>query len=183
MNILGLDLSLTSTGVCIGDDECVAYHSDSEDTQRLTDIRNYVLGTCLEENIKCVIMEGYSYGSRSRAHALGELGGVMKVAFDEAWIPFVIVPPTSRAKFATGRGNAGKAEVISAVSYRTSRHWSGKGVEDRIDAWVLREMGLQRLGESQYEWPAENLKALDNIDWEPLLMMAGVEHGEPIAAD
>ena len=183
MNILGLDLSLTSTGVCIGDDECVAYHSDSEDTQRLTDIRNYVLGTCLEENIKCVIMEGYSYGSRSRAHALGELGGVMKVAFDEAWIPFVIVPPTSRAKFATGRGNAGKAEVISAVSYRTSRHWSGKGVEDRIDAWVLREMGLQRLGQSQYLWSAENLKALDNIDWEPLLMMAGVENGEPIAAD
>lgn len=183
MNILGLDLSLTSTGVCIGDDECVAYHSDSEDTQRLTDIRNYVLGTCLEENIKCVIMEGYSYGSRSRAHALGELGGVMKVAFDEAWIPFVIVPPTSRAKFATGRGNAGKAEVISAVSYRTSRHWSGKGVEDRIDAWVLREMGLQRLGQSQYLWSAENLKALDSIDWEPLLMMTGVGNSGPITAD
>ena len=183
MNILGLDLSLTSTGVCIGDDECVAYHSDSEDTQRLTDIRNYVLGTCLEENIKCVIMEGYSYGSRSRAHALGELGGVMKVAFDEAWIPFVIVPPTSRAKFATGRGNAGKAEVISAVSFKTNRSWSGKGIEDRIDAWVLREMGLQRLGESQYTWAAENLKALDNIDWEPLLMMAGVENGESITAD
>ena len=183
MNILGLDLSLTSTGVCIGDDECVAYHSDSEDTQRLTDIRNSVLGTCLEENIKGGIMEGYSYGSRSRAHALGELGGVMKVAFDEAWIPFVIVPPTSRAKFATGRGNAGKAEVISAVSYRTSRHWSGKGVEDRIDAWVRREMGLQRLGQSQYLWSAENLKALDSIDWEPLLMMTGVGNSGPITAD
>ena len=183
MNILGLDLSLTSTGVCIGDDECVAYHSDSEDTQRLTDIRNYVLGTGLEENIKCVIMEGYSYGSRSRAHALGELGGVIKVAFDEAWIPLVIVPPTSRDKFATGRGNAGKAEVISAVSYRTSRHWSGKGVEDRIDAWVLREMGLQRLGQSQYLWSAENLKALDSIDWEPLLMMTGVGNSGPITAD
>ena len=105
------------------------------------------------------------------------------MAFDEAWIPFVIVPPTSRAKFATGRGNAGKAEVISAVSFKTNRSWSGKGIEDRIDAWVLREMGLQRLGESQYTLAAENLKALDNIDWEPLLMMAGVEHGESITAD
>ena len=183
MNILGLDPSLTSTGICTGDDSSIAYHPCDEETARLTNIRNYVLGVCLEDSIKCVIMEGYSYGSRTRAHALGELGGVLKVAFDEAWIPFVIVPPTSRAKFATGRGNAGKAEVISAVSFRTKRSWSGKGVEDRIDAWVLREMGLQRLGESQYKWPAENLKALDNIDWEPLLMMAGVGNSGPITAD
>lgn len=183
MNLLGLDPSLTSTGICIGDDSCIAYHSYEEETARLTDIRNYVLETCVEANIKCVIMEGYSYGSRTRAHALGELGGVLKVAFDEAWIPFVIVPPTSRAKFATGRGNAGKAEVISAVSFRTNRSWSGKGIEDRIDAWVLREIGLQRLGQSQYDWPAENLKALDGVDWEPLLMMAGVENSEPITTD
>lgn len=183
MNLLGLDPSLTSTGICTGDDSCIAYHSYDEDTARLTSIRNYVLRVCLEESIKCVIMEGYSYGSRTRAHALGELGGVLKVAFDEAWIPFVIVPPTSRAKFATGRGNAGKAEVISAVSFRTQRSWSGKGVEDRIDAWVLREMGLQRLGESQYKWPAENLKALDSIDWEPLSVMTGVKSDKPITTD
>ena len=183
MNLLGLDPSLTSTGVCTGDNNCVAYHSYEEDSSRLADIRDYVLHMCLENNVKCVIMEGYSYGSRTRAHALGELGGVLKVAFNEAWIPFVIVPPTSRAKFATGRGNAGKAEVISAVSFKTNRSWSGKGIEDRIDAWVLHEMGLQRLGESQYTWAAENLKALDNIDWEPLLMMAGVENGESITAD
>ena len=107
----------------------------------------------------------------------------MKVAFDEAWIPYVVVPPTSRAKFATGRGNAGKAEVVSAVSFRTQRSWSGKGIDDRIDAWVLREMGLHRLGQSEYEWPVENVKALDGIEWEPLLMMAGVENGEPITAD
>ncbi len=183
MNLLGLDPSLTSTGICVSDDPGVAYHSYEEDVHRLMDIRNYVLSVCVEENIKCVIMEGYSYGSRTRAHSLGELGGVLKVAFEEAWIPYVIVPPTSRAKFATGRGNAGKAEVISAVSFKTNRSWSGKGIEDRIDAWVLREMGVQRLGESQYTWAAENLKALDNIDWEPLLMMTGVGNGEPITAN
>lgn len=183
MNILGLDPSLTSTGICTGDNHCVAYHSYEEDASRLAEIRDYVLRMCFENDIKCVIMEGYSYGSRTRAHALGELGGVLKVAFNEAWIPYVLVPPTSRAKFATGRGNAGKAEVISAVSFKTNRSWSGKGIEDRIDAWVLREMGLQHLDQSQYEWPAENRKALNGIDWEPLLMMAGVENSEPITAD
>ena len=183
MKIMGLDLSLTSTGICMGDDNCVAYHSYDEDTDRLRDIRDFVIGLCIENDVKCVVMEGYSFGSRNRAHALGELGGVMKVAFDEAWIPYVVVPPTSRAKFATGRGNAGKAEVVSAVSFRTQRSWSGKGIDDRIDAWVLREMGLQRLGQSEYEWPVDNVKALDGIEWEPLLMMAGVENGEPITAD
>jgi Holliday junction resolvasome RuvABC endonuclease subunit len=183
MNILGLDPSLTSTGICAGDNHGVAYQSREEDAARLVDIRDYVLRMCLENDVKCVIMEGYSYGSRTRAHALGELGGVLKVAFNEAWIPYVLVPPTSRAKFATGRGNAGKAEVISAVSFKTNRSWSGKGIEDRIDAWVLHEMGLEYLGQSQYEWPAENRKALDGINWEPLLMMIGVENGEPITTD
>jgi len=183
MILLGLDPSLTSTGVCIGEGSGVAYHSYEQDVGRLVDIRNYVLSACSEQNVQCVIMEGYSYGSRTRAHALGELGGVLKVAFDEAWIPYVVVPPTSRAKFATGRGNAGKAEVISAVSFKTQQSWSGKGIEDRIDAWVLREMGLQRLGLSQYDWPAENLKALDGVEWEPLLVAAGLENGEPITTD
>ena len=103
MNILGLDPSLTSTGICTGDNNGVAYHSHEEDVSRLADIRDYVLRMCFENDVKCVIMEGYSYGSRTRAHALGELGGVLKVAFNEGWIPYVLVPPTSRAKFATGR--------------------------------------------------------------------------------
>jgi hypothetical protein len=54
------------------------------------------------------------------------------------------------------------------VSARTGIVWSGKGGDDRCDAWILREMGRVRLGQSNLDWPQLNLSALEKIDWSPL---------------
>lgn len=78
------------------------------------------------------------------------------------------IPPTTRAKFATGKGNAAKTEVMSAVSARTGIVWSGKGADDMCDAWILEEMGLAKLGIPRFNWPSANLSALEKIDWTPL---------------
>jgi crossover junction endodeoxyribonuclease RuvC len=117
----------------------------------------------------CVCVEGYSFASRnSQAHSIGELGGVIRVALWEKQIPYVEIPPTTRAKFATGKGNAAKTEVMSAISARTGIVWSGKGADDMCDAWILEEMGLTTIGHSRFDWPAVNLSALEKIDWNPL---------------
>jgi crossover junction endodeoxyribonuclease RuvC len=89
----------------------------------------------------------------------------MRLVLHEAGISYIDVPPTSRAKFATGKGNASKNEVVSSISARTGIVWSGKGADDMCDAWILRQMGLAHLGESEYDWPAVNMAALDKIDW------------------
>jgi hypothetical protein len=83
---------------------------------------------------------------------------------------FIEIPPTCRAKFATGRGNASKSEVMSSISARTGIIWSGKGCEDRCDAWILEEMTLAKYGESKFEWPDLNLSALDKVDWSPYIV-------------
>ena len=86
-------------------------------------------------------MEGYSFASRhSQAHSIGELGGVIRLLLWESGIPYVLIPPTCRAKFATGKGNASKNEVVSAVSARTGIVWSNPGADDKCDAWILDEM-------------------------------------------
>jgi crossover junction endodeoxyribonuclease RuvC len=134
--------------------------------ERLANIRDGIMLVVAAQDDPIVVVEGYSFSSRnSQSHALGELGGVVRLALYEAGVAYIDVPPTSRAKFATGKGNASKNEVVSSISARTGIVWSGKGADDMCDAWVLRQMGLARLGESEYDWPVANMTALDKIDW------------------
>lgn len=169
---IGLDLSLTSTGIAAGNETRAIGSKGLKGPQRLIHLRNQVMEAveALPGNVVAVI-EGYSFGSRnSHAHALGELGGVVRTALYEASIPYVDVAPTVRAKFATGRGNAGKSEVVSAVSARTGLLWDGPGNEDRCDAWILQEIGYTFFGRPRYEWPASHRAALAKIEW-PLIII------------
>ncbi len=79
--------------------------------------------------------------------------------------PFVDVPPTCRAKFATGKGNAGKTEVISSISAKTGLMFEGAGADDECDAWILEQMGLTYVGESTQHWTKEQISALEKVDW------------------
>jgi Holliday junction resolvasome RuvABC endonuclease subunit len=165
MTPVGLDLSLTSTGISLPDVNTFIA-SKKKGPARLVEIRDKVLEYLQTVPSPIVIVEGYSFGSRnSQAHATGELGGVIRVALHERSIPYVEVPPTCRAKFATGKGNAGKNEVISSVSARTGIVWTGGGADDMCDAWLLREMGLTKLGVSEISWPTTHLAGMDKVDW------------------
>jgi crossover junction endodeoxyribonuclease RuvC len=168
LNPVGLDLSLTSTGFSCG--ELIETISVStKGPERLIAIRDRITELLALIENPCVCVEGYSFASRnSQAHSIGELGGVIRVALWEKGIPYVEIPPTTRAKFATGKGNAAKTEVMSAISARTGIVWSGKGADDMCDAWILEEMGLTTINRSRFDWPVVNLSALEKIDWDPL---------------
>ena len=169
MRFMGLDLSLTSTGYsCDGDTGTVSVKSKG--VKRLYDIRDEIMLSCREHRPDVVVIEGYAFSSRaSQAHSIGELGGVIRIALYENSFVFVEIPPTCRAKFATGRGNASKTEVVSAISARTGVTWTGKGADDECDAWILEQMGRTQFGFSDYEWPQKNLEALASIDWTPAI--------------
>lgn len=163
--ILGLDLSLTSTGYSC-DGETGVVQTKERDVIRLHNINAQVQLLLSKFDMPACVIEGYSFASKnSQSHSIGELGGVIKLTLHNLDIPFVIVPPTVRAKFATGKGNAGKNEVVSAVSARTGIVWSGSGADDKCDAFILEEMGLAATGRARYEWPTENLTALEKVDW------------------
>jgi Holliday junction resolvasome RuvABC endonuclease subunit len=168
MNIAGIDLSLTSTGYSINGDTGVIA-TKYRGPERLSIVSNLVLELIADNSVDVVIIEGYSFASRnSQAHSIGELGGCVRMRLWEFNVPFIDIPPTCRAKFATGKGNASKNEVISAISAKTGIVWSGAGSDDRCDAWILEQMGLAAIGRSTHEWPAENLSALEKIDWSPM---------------
>lgn len=165
---MGIDPSLTSTGISVAG-ETMSIRKSSRGVQRLLEVRNDLIEIAVHKSVNCIAIEHYSYASRnSQAHSIGELGGVMRLALFEAGIPFVEIPPTCRAKFATGKGNAGKPEVVSAISARTGIIWDGGDGGDRCDAWVLEEMLRFKLGISAIEWPKSNTDALERVDWSPL---------------
>jgi Holliday junction resolvasome RuvABC endonuclease subunit len=166
--VMGLDLSLTSTGYSVAGTTGVI-SSSHKGPERLIELRNTFVDLLVSESVSIVAIEGYSFASRnSQAHSIGELGGVIRVELFSREIPFVVIPPTCRAKFATGRGNASKNEVISSVSAKTGLIWSNPGADDRCDAWLLEEMVLNKLGNPRFAWPAVNLSALDKVDWSPI---------------
>ena len=175
-DVVGLDLSLTSTGVSFGSSQYTIV-SNSVGVERLNDISRHVAELFVGLEFPVAVIEGYSFGSRnSQSHSIGELGGVVKLTLFGLGVPFVVVPPTVRAKFATGKGNASKSEVVSAVSARTGIVWSGKGADDKCDAWVLEEIGLFHFGRARFVWPQSHVEALEKVDFSsfaPLIYRLG----------
>lgn len=161
-------MSLTSTGVSFGDEQFVIAPNMTgvERLKFFADEFEKIFGKL---DSPALVIEGYAFASRnSHAHSIGELGGVLKLAALNHSVPVVIVPPTSRAKFATGKGNASKSEVVSAVSAKTGIVWQGKGADDKCDAWVLEEIGRVRIGAERFQWPKQNLEALEKVDFSAL---------------
>lgn len=165
MNILALDLSLTSTGFC-HNGETGVISVDKTGPHRLWLIKREVEDLVIRFKIDVVVLEGYSFASRnSQAHSIGELGGVIRLLIWELGKPLVVIPPTCRAKFATGKGNASKNEVISSISAKTGLIWSNPGADDKCDAWVMEEMVLCHLGKPRFSWPSTHIAALEKVDW------------------
>lgn len=162
---VGIDPSLTSTGYSHGSIQ-QAIRSKKKGPERLYEISGDLMFLLSDLDAPLVLIEGYAFSARnSQAHALGELGGVIRLSLWMSGIPYVEVPPTVRAKFACGKGNAGKGEVMSAVSARTGIVWSGAGADDLCDAWVLEEIGRCKLGIERFSWPMSHRSALNKIDW------------------
>ena len=171
MRMMGLDLSLTSTGYSI-DRETGIISTKTKGPERLSIISNKIIDLIAIKLVDIVIVESYSFASRnSQAHSIGELGGAVRMRLWECGVPYIDIPPTCRAKFATGKGNASKNEVISSISAKTNIVWSGPGADDRCDAWILEQMGLAYIGKSHYDWPEDNLSSLKKINWEDLEKM------------
>ena len=80
------------------------------------------------------------------------------------------VTPTARAKYATGKGNAGKDTVLLEVA----RRFPHVPVTDnnQADALVLAAMGADHHGTPLVELPKVHREALDKVAW-PLDLMAG----------
>lgn len=166
--VVGLDLSLSSTGIADGTTTNVGRSLPKDAPTidriaRLLYLRDIVLRQTRTADL--TVIEGFSFGSPQGATEAGGLGWIIRLALHEHSIPFAIVAPATLKKFATGKGNAGKDDMKLAAQSRLGVTFTGTGSGDRCDARWLQEMGLHHLGAPSVELPAVNLSALAKVEW------------------
>ncbi len=143
MNYVGIDPSLSSTGiVCIDSQHLVKFQRlistksvDSEEYRFFQIVEEISkLLQELQDNVKIAI-EGLSFHSTGRG--ILELAGLHYIIRDFLYrnkFEYQVVPPTVLKKFVTGKGNSAKNVMLLMVF----KKWNVEFTDDNIcDAYVL----------------------------------------------
>lgn len=169
MKALGLDLSLTGTawrsgplGTAAGRWSTPADKIDGQ--KRITYLRDVISEIVWQEMPDFVLIEGYSYASPNGAHQAGELGGVIRTLLTDWLIPWTVVTPQNRAKFATGSGTSKKAQVVSAIAARTGETFA---TDDDADVFALWCCAMEAYDQEHplRPLPKQNLSMMQSVDW------------------
>lgn len=179
MKILGLDLSLTSTGLAVITDQGVTTHTIKSKPagpallDRCIRIQGIsaTIGDYTEPGAVAVI-EGPSYGQHRQAGQHDRAGlwwAVVRLLLGRG-VHVVEVPPATRAMWATGRGNAAKDQVLAAIIRRYG-HLADIDGNDEADALALATLAAWHHEQSLpgvRAMPSTHLRALDKIAWPDL---------------
>lgn len=172
-SVVGLDLSLTATGVATADGQTVLKAAGTVSTDRANRLTHTLelrrQFTKLVESHDLIVVEDLPLSVRhggvdgGRVQNLFEMvtydaaGSGHSYAGRVAWIT-----PATLKKFATGRGNAGKPQVLAEAIRRLG--YLGHD-DNEADAMWLRHAGLHHLGETDIALPKGQTAALDKVQW------------------
>lgn len=160
--VIGLDLSLTATGIAgHGWTDTLKPPAGHRGVQRLHWLRDRIFEHT--HRAALVVVEGPSYGSQGGGHhELAGLWWLTAWTLHRADVPMAVVPPASLKKYATGKGNATKADMRVALLQRA-------GIDERddnqVDAWWLHAIGVDHLGRPAVTLPAAHRQALAKVAW------------------
>lgn len=141
--VVGLDLSLTSTGAAWEPDSARRIQTKPRDWRREDDRLEFIVQRVMEivhdaddpgrAAALLVVIEGLTYGqANGSAFTRAGLHYLVRRAVLDAGHQFVIVAPTALKKFVTGNGNASKELVLSTMTRRLGRTISSDDVADAL---------------------------------------------------
>lgn len=172
---VGIDASLTGHAIALVDramhHHIFVYKPPHKGVVRLEEIRQYVYRALFpfHERVVEVAMEGYSFGSQTRAHSMGECGAATKMALFELFrgrregFP-TLVPPPSLKKFVTGKGNSKKQEMLLGVYKKWGVELNNDNAADALA--LARVAAAVHLG-SELKYEQEVVERLTrNTEWE-----------------
>ena len=176
MRIVGLDLSLTATGVAVIDGDeitttTIRSTGGKDDTiaqrvHRLGVLEHAIARAAfpLESETALVVVEGPSFGQQRQGGEHLRAGLWWRIVATATWHAGVAeVPPAALKRFATGKGTAGKDQVLLAAA----RRFPHVDVADnnQADALWLAAIGAQHLGVPVVDLPQAHLTVMDKIRW------------------
>lgn len=173
--VIGIDLSMTSTGLAVIANGVIATHTvtsrPDDGSLRGFLYRSERIARQIDEAVKfdrtdLVIIEGMAFGAKSssldKIHAHWWL--VVKYISEFIDQEPVVITSGQRCKYATGKGNTKKDIVLAAVLKRYPQA-DVKG-NDEADAVIFAAMGARHLGRPVEEsLPLVNLEAMGAVRW------------------
>lgn len=155
--VAGVDLSLTGTGIVTADG--TPYLVETKD-KRGEERLDYIAAKVREHTTGAdvVLIEGFSFGSKGSAvYEIGGVGWLVRWMLWRTGQRYVIVPPATLKMYATGRGNANKADMLAAAIKRLGVEFTD---DNLVDATWLRAAGLDLACEPLVTMPEVNRRAL-----------------------
>lgn len=163
-HVIGIDPSLTSTAIADGG-EIRTYGGDS----KLGDQRLNIIYTAVNRHLGrvgvtgcLVVMEDLPTHAKG-AGITGMVQGVIRLALIDAGVSYVRVVASTLKAYSTGSGSATKPDMRVALLQRTG---IDERNEDKVDAWWLRQAGLDAIGHPDaILLPKAQRKRLQVIRW------------------
>lgn len=164
IRIVALDLSTKRTGVTLPTGRTLSWTPPAEVGARLHWLAGGIGTLLTRQEPALIVVEGLPVHTYPKALAAGaQLHGVVRLVAYEHSVPVVDVDPNRLKRWATGRGNADKDDMLAAARY------AGAEVDnhDEADAWLL-----WCLAGSAYDGPGlpgddagHRLEVLSKITW------------------
>lgn len=158
--VIGLDLSLTGTGICYPDGSTLTVKTRQEDGDaRLLPIAEAVC-LAIGSGVDLAVIEDLP----THAHSAGITGmvhGVVRSELIQAGVPYALVTPATLKAYATGNGTADKTAMAIAALKRAGVEFSD---DNRCDSWWLRAAGMDWLGEPLFELPVSQREHLTGLN-------------------
>ena len=168
MRVIGIDPSLTATGIADADGGLFTITSKPDDgtvadrARRIATITAHLRPHRLTD-AHLVVIEGPAFSRQGQAgvHLRAGLWWQVACLLTARGVEVVEIAPSALKKLATGKGNATKPDMRMALYQRAG---IDERDDNRVDAWWLRQVGLHLLGDpAALDLPKTHLVALAKI--------------------
>lgn len=165
--VIGLDLSLTSTGVALPDGSTLRIRTRQADgDRRLLVIRDRIRALLAEHRPDLAVIEDMP--AKLQAHAAKAIGfvhGVARGELLEADVPYAVVAPGTLKAYAADNGRATKQTLAAAAYLAAGVEFGDDPKGDQCDAWWLRAAGHDAYGAPLFRLPQAQRDRLLKVAW------------------
>ncbi|WP_406337337.1 crossover junction endodeoxyribonuclease RuvC [Streptomyces sp. NBC_00649] len=167
VRVIGLDLSITSTGVALPDGTTHRIKTQPrEGDRRLLHIRDAVADDLAEHRPHLAVIEDLPTKMHATAlKIIGKLHGVVAGALLDADVPYAYVTPATLKQYATDHGAADKARMAAAAYLAAGAEFADDKGGDQCDAWWLRAAGHDAYGAPLFAMPKAQRERLSVVAW------------------
>ncbi|WP_246102616.1 crossover junction endodeoxyribonuclease RuvC [Streptomyces piniterrae] len=163
--IIGLDLSLTSTGVALPDGTTYRIKTRAVDADnRLVLIRDNIRRALATHRPHLAVVEDLPITANS-AGITGMVHGIVRAELADAEVPRALIAAATLKAYAADNGRADKAQMAAAAYLAAGVQFPDDPGGDRCDAWWLRAAGHDWWGTPLFDLPDAQRARLTKAKW------------------